>query len=182
MKTPNRAIQRTTACPVPCLQSMRTLLLIRVVADLVLVRSMFRVIVAAVFCLAGTAAVLAGSPLLSQLQLGERLHVSYQSRGCFNDGGFEIDFRRTTSVTASSSGHTVRLSRREVAGLDRLFQFYRSRPHGGCTTQDNITISQFRGARKISNEHYVDGSCATNQMKDVTRLGEIETKLLLHGR
>jgi hypothetical protein len=71
----------------------------------------------------------------------------------------------------------VTLSPKEALGLDKLFQFYRSRPRGGCTTQDDISISQFRGAQKISSEHYVDGSCATYQMKDVTYFYDIAKKL-----
>ena len=86
-------------------------------------------------------------------------------------------FERAGSVTARSSGRTVTLSPREVAGLDKLFQFYSSRPRGGCTTQDDIGISQFRSCQKISSEHYVDGSCASYQMKDITRFYEIAKKL-----
>jgi hypothetical protein len=138
---------------------------------------MSRVIVTVFFNLASTAAVLAGSASLSQLQPGERLQVSYHSRGCFHDRKYEIEFERATSVTARSSGHTVKLSPQEVAGLDKLFQFYRSRPRGGCTTEDEISISQFRGSQKISSEHYVDASCAAYQMKDVTRFYDIAKKL-----
>ena len=138
---------------------------------------MTRILIAAFFALAGMVTVLAGSPSLSRLQPGDRLHVSYHSRGCFHDRKYEIDFERAGSVTARSSGRTVTLSPREVAGLDKLFQFYSSRPCGGCTTQDDIGISQFRSCQKISSEHYVDGSCASYQMKDITRFYEIAKKL-----
>jgi hypothetical protein len=137
---------------------------------------MTRIIVAAVFSLGGSAA-MAGTPLMSQLQPGDRIHVAYHSRGCFHDRNYDIDFQRGDSVTARSAGHSVTLSAREVAGLDKLFQFYRSKPRGGCTTEDDITISQFHGAEVLSSERYIDGSCATYQMKNVTRFYEIAKKL-----
>ncbi len=137
---------------------------------------MTRILIAAFFgsC---CAAAFAGSPLLSQLQPGERLRIAYHSRGCFHDRKYDIDFQRGSFVTARSAGHSVALSTSEAAGLDKLFQFYRSKPRGGCTTQDDISISLFHGAEKISGEHYVDGSCGTYQMKDVTRFYEIAKKL-----
>ena len=138
---------------------------------------MKRIVVVALFAVVGCATARTGSPRLSQLQPGDRLHVSYHSRGCFHDRKYEIDFERATSVTARSSDRTVTLSAHEVAGLDKLFQFYGSRPRGGCTTQDDISISQFRAGQKISSEHYVDGSCATYQMKNVTRFYEVAKKL-----
>jgi hypothetical protein len=138
---------------------------------------MIRVVVAAIFAVVGCVPARAEIPRLSQLRPGDRLHVSYHSRGCFHDRKYEIDFEHGLSVTARSSGRTVTLSAQEVAGLDKLFQFYGSRPRGGCTTHDDISVSQFRGGQKISSGHYVDGSCATYQMKDVTRFYEIAKKL-----
>jgi hypothetical protein len=134
-------------------------------------------VTAVFFGLSAVATALAASPSLSQLQPGDRLHVSYHSRGCFHDRKYEIDFERADSVTARSSGRTVSLSAREVAGLEKLFQFYSSGPPGGCTTHDDISISQFRSGKKISSEHYVDDSCATHQMKDVTQFYDIAKKL-----
>lgn len=132
---------------------------------------------AALLMFCSSSAAFADSPLPSQLQPKERLHVAYQSRGCFHDRKYEIDFERGTSVTTRSAGHTVTLSAREVAGLDNLFAFYRSRPRGGCTTQDDVTITQFRKGRKVSSEHYVDGSCAADQIKDITTFYQIAKKL-----
>src|SRR5262245_35816624 len=138
---------------------------------------MTRFVITALFGLAATLATLANAASLSQLQPGERLHVSYHSRGCFHDRKYEIDFERGASLTARSAGRTISLSPEEVAGLDKLFQFYSSWPRGGCTTKDDISISQFRSGHKISSEHYVDGSCATHQMKDVTQFYDIAKKL-----
>jgi hypothetical protein len=127
--------------------------------------------------LCGSVAALARSQSLSQLAPGDRLHVAYHSRGCFHDRKYDIDFERGPSVTARASGRTVTLSPQEIAGLDKLLEFYRSRPRGGCTTHDKIAISHFRAGKEISSEQYVDGSCATYQMKGVTRFYEIAKKL-----
>ena len=126
--------------------------------------------------LCGSGAAFARSPSLAQLAPGDRIHVAYHSRGCFHDRTYDIDFQRGASVTARASRRIVTLSPREVDGLDRL-AFYRSRPRGGCTTQDDITISIFRRGEPVSREHYVDRSCATYQMKGVTRFYEIAKKL-----
>ena len=128
-----------------------------------------------IFCSSVTA--LAGTESLSQLQPGDRLHVSYRSRGCFHDRKYEIDFTRGTTFTARAAGRSTTLSPREIDGLDRLFQFYRSRPLGGCTTLDDIGFTWFREGRRIASEHYVDRSCATYQTTDITRFYEIATKL-----
>jgi hypothetical protein len=138
---------------------------------------MKRTVAVALLSLCGSAAALAGSPSLSRLHAGERLHVAYHSRGCFHDRKYDIDFERGTSVTARSAGHSVTLSAAEIAGLDKLIAFYSSRPRGGCTTQDDITITQFRDGRKISSDHYVDGSCSTHQMKNTTTFYEVAKML-----
>src|SRR5262249_3859962 len=142
-----------------------------------LVRPLRGILVAAVLVVTSCVARFAGIPFLAQLLPGDRLHVSYRSRGCYHDQKYEIDFERATYVTAKSSGVTVTLSPEDVAGLDTLFQFYRSRPGGSCTTQDHIRVDQFRGDRKIATEYYTDYSCATYEMKGVTRLVEIAERL-----
>jgi hypothetical protein len=135
------------------------------------------IVTATLLALCDSVAAVADSALLSQLRPGERVHISYHSRGCFHDRSYEFDFERKGSVTVRSSGHVVPLTSQEIAGLDKLIAFYRSRPGGGCTTQGEIVISDFRDRQQISSEHYVDGSCATYEMKDITRFYEIAKKL-----
>ena len=122
-------------------------------------------------------AALGSSPSLAQLASGERLRIAYHSQGCFHERQYDIEFQGGASVTARSGSHTVTLSPQQVAGLDRLFAFYRSRPRGGCTTVDTITITRFRSSERVSSEKFVDDSCATYQMTDVTRLSEIAKQL-----
>jgi hypothetical protein len=144
------------------------------------VRRIQRLMIAAVVSVCGCAPAQGGSPSFSELQAGDRIHISYYSRGCFHERKYEIDFEGGTSVTARSSGNRTTLSTAEVAGLDRLLQFYRSRPRGGCTTEDKITISRFHDGRKIDTEHYVDGSCAAFDIKGVTQIYQVAEKLGLN--
>jgi hypothetical protein len=119
---------------------------------------MKRVAMAMLWSLWSSVPALASSVVsLSQLQPDERLHIAYYSRGCFHDRKYEIDFERGKSVIARNSGRTITLSAREVAGLDNLIDFYRTRPSAGCTTEDKITISLFRDGLKTSGEHYIAG-------------------------
>jgi hypothetical protein len=139
---------------------------------------MKRIVMAMLWSLCSSVPALASSVVsLSQLQPGERLHIAYYSRGCFHERKYEIDFERGKSVVARNSGRSITLSAREVAGLDKLIDFYRTRHSGGCTTEDKITISLFRDGQKTSGEHYVDGSCATGEMKGITRIYDIAKKL-----
>jgi hypothetical protein len=59
---------------------------------------MKRIAVAVLSMIASCAVTLAGSAPFSELQAGDRLHVSYHSRGCFHDRKYEIDFERAESV------------------------------------------------------------------------------------
>jgi hypothetical protein len=142
---------------------------------------MVRAVVAAILIIGACVTAVAGSVRLLQLHPGDRVHVSFHSRGCFHDRGYEIDFEPGPPVTARSAGRAVTLSAQKVTGLEKLFDFYRTRPRGGCTTQDDISIRQFRGVQTISSEDYVDGSCATYRMKDVSRLYDIAKKLGLEN-
>ena len=127
--------------------------------------------------LLSTAAAFPASASLGQLAADESLRIAYQSKGCFHARQYEIAFEGGASVTARAAGRSVRLSPKETAGLDRLFAFYRSRPRGACTTVDRITITRLRAGKKLSSENYVDRSCTTDQMRDVTRLEDIARKL-----
>lgn len=140
----------------------------------------------------------AGDPIsFRQLAADETIHVTFTSNGCFHSETFEFDFLQGPTVTAKVSHldrssketkqartgakpvllGTVELSKAEVAGLDRLLTFYRSKQLGGCTTVDRITVTQKRGETVIATESYTDGTCATYEMKDLTLLTSIAAKL-----
>ena len=108
----------------------------------------------------------------------ERIAVEFRSRGCFHNERYRFDLEGgDTVVVRSSNDRTVQLSSAERAGLDRLLQFYRKGQEGLCTTQDSVTMTYFRGGRKVATERYTDGTCATYDMKSVTTFRDIGRKL-----
>ena len=92
----------------------------------------------------------------------DRAEIEYVSRGCFGGTSFSITIFRDrpyASVTTEDGRAWLALSVEDLAGIDRLFDFYRSDPRGGCTTIDDVAIRWFRGDAKVAAEHYTDGSC-----------------------
>ena len=121
----------------------------------------------------------------------------FTSSGCFHYVTYEFDFQHaaafTTKVTQIEHRWneakkrqeeakriplgTVTLSEAEIAGLDRLFTFYRSKKPGGCTTVDQITSTQKSSDVVKATESFTDGTCATYDMKNLTLLPSIAAKL-----
>lgn len=153
------------------------------------------------FLFFATTALAAEPSSLQQLPAGDTLHVSYTSSGCFHHREYEFEFQRGENVTAivtkifpafqDTRGRkkkaerislgTVTLKKSEVAGLDRLFAFYRSKPEGGCTTVDEITLKQTRDGKPVAAEAFTDGSCGTREMKHVTPLPTLAEMLETKG-
>jgi hypothetical protein len=118
------------------------------------------------------------APSFAHLGHGERVRVRFHSQGCFHNYRYTFSLEGgDTLVARSSAGRAATLSRVQRTGLDQLLQFYRKRRPGLCTTQDEITLTYFRGEQRVSTEHYVDGTCATDDMKQVVRFDEVAKKL-----
>ena len=141
---------------------------------------------------------LAGTPVtFQQLPVGDSIHVTFTSTGCFHYETYEFDFQRAATVTVKvtqvehrwneakkrqeeakrTSLGTVTISEAEIAGIERLFTFYRSKKDGGCTTVDRITAIQTSGKAVKATESFTDETCATYDMKNLTRLPSIAAKL-----
>lgn len=141
---------------------------------------------------------LAGDPVSFQrLPARDSIHVTFTSSGCFHSATYEFDFQRAATVTAKVTQverrwneaqkryeeakriplGTVTLSEAEIAGLDRLFTFYRSKKPGGCTTIDRITATQKSGDAVKTTESFTDETCETHGMKNLTLLPSIAAKL-----
>jgi hypothetical protein len=124
------------------------------------------------------AAATAPEPSILHLQRGERIHVRFRSEGCFHHFVYEFDLEGGDAVVArSNGGRSVTLSSAERAGLDRLLAFYRQRKTGLCTTQDNVALTYFRAGQKVSSEHYIDGTCSGDELKQVLRFTDIARQL-----
>ncbi len=161
-------------------------------------------------CLAGWTASARTAPdpdpviAFGYLAAGERVEVLFVSTGCFHHeahvfdiatdgtGTFIARVARVEPRRDEPSGRfeevkriplgTVTLSNPEIAGLDRLFSFYRSVPDGGCTTIDEITATRMRGNTVLATETFTDETCATYDRKELTLLTDIAAKLQPGGR
>jgi len=118
---------------------------------------------------------------LQQLPTGDKVKVTFSSSGCFHRYTYEFEFQRSTTITAkvrrledrwndSTQKHetirrislgTATLTPAELAGLDRLLAFYRSKRGGACTTVDQITLQQTSGTAIKATESYTDATCAS---------------------
>ena len=148
--------------------------------------------------LLSAASAFAGTPIsFQQLPPGDTLHVTFTSGGCFHFYTYQFDFQRAATTTAKVTRveqrwnetkkqrevsqriplGTATLTDAEVAGLDRLLAFYRSKRAGGCTTVDEITLIQTNGSTTKATESYRDATCATYEMKNLTLLPLIAKKL-----
>src|SRR6266478_8980759 len=146
-------------------------------------------LVTASCCAALSAEPLAHVDAFSKLKQGDTLIVRFHTSGCFHDATHEFTFRRTsefavsveqlphdparTGIFATQTNRvdlgTLTLSKSDVAGLDRLMDFYRSKHDSFCTTVDHITFTQQRDGKMVATEQIEDGSCQTYQMKRLTR-------------
>jgi len=140
--------------------------------------------------------------LFSELSPGDRVHIRFASMGCFHSYGYDFDFERgaatTVRVTSLKRSYneaakefaytspkrlgTLTLTSRDISGLDRLVRYYRTHPRGMCTTVDDVTIEHFRriwgpSAPAIATEHYLDLSCATDDLPGITTLDSLAKRL-----
>jgi hypothetical protein len=133
----------------------------------------------------------------SKLKQGDTLIVRFHSSGCFHDETYDLIFRRTPEL-AVSIVHlpceairpalidpqtnrvdlgTLTLSKSDIAGLDKLMDFYRSNREGGCTTLVKIAFTQQRDGKTVATEQVTDDSCQTYQMKRVTSFTKLIDRL-----
>lgn len=121
------------------------------------------------------------TPMVSGLIPGQSLEVDYQSTGCFHHVAYHIKiipqgdgYLVTGSSPASSSPHNkknerpkdtplhaIKLSQRDAIKLDRLIEFYRHVPTGGCTTSDTISLQLKTGTKTITRATFTDETCDT---------------------
>ncbi len=167
-----------------------------------LMRILFLALVASLFV--GCASTPPPPPerLFSELQPGDRIHVHFRSTGCLHNVAYAFDFERgaRTTVRIASLGRavspitldiedqvphplgTLTLSARDIRGLDRLVQFYRTHPDGFCSTAEYITIQYptYRDDHSdavILTERYTDLSCDTFRLPGLTTFPALARRL-----
>ncbi len=126
---------------------------------------------------------------------GAELEMVYASTGCFHAVQYELKFLRSPelevrivqvesewSVVKQAHGATnrvelgkLKLTKADEEGLDRLMKFYRSKPGGGCTTVNFITVSQRQAGTVIATEQFTDKSCSHRD--DVTWVTDLVRRL-----
>lgn len=134
-----------------------------------------------------------GAVSFFEAQLGDVFVINFQSHGCFHHEVQEIVITRAkkwmvdivdcsdhyNEATKKIVTHSRRkmaaleLKEADAARLDRLLEFYRLPHSDGCTTEDQITILQRRGANILAQESFVDGSCATYGNKELLTIGQL---------
>ena len=144
---------------------------------------------------------LAGARPISfqELSAGDTIHVKFTSSGCFGVAAYEFEFQREKTFTVKVteieyhlkvgnsearlepgkriSLGTANLTDAEIAGLDRLFMFYRFKQPGRCTTVDEISATKKSGEAVKATESFTDESCAIFDMSNLTLLPSIAAKL-----
>jgi hypothetical protein len=139
----------------------------------------------------------AGTPVsFQQLPAGDSIVVTFTSSGCFHHYAYEFHFQHGRGFTVSVMQieqrwneaqkreetaklillGTTTLSEAEMAGLDRLFAYYRSMKRGGCTTVDQITATHKSGDTAKASESFTDATGKTPDMEGVTRFPSIIAK------
>jgi hypothetical protein len=122
------------------------------------------------FCAEPTARVDA----FSKLKQGDTLIVRFHSSGCFHNETHELTFRQASDLSLSIvkmpgvNLGTLTLSKSDIAGLDRLMEFYRSKRSGGCTSVDDITFSQQRDGKTLATEQFTDDSGQDSSIAGIT--------------
>lgn len=150
------------------------------------------------FCLCLSGCVTTDTPgPFQKMANGDAIHVTYQSIGCFHFTNHELRFVKDGKVTVNVVDHeqrwndelkkreqlpeknlgTLTLSKSDLARLDRLIEFYRSKPGLGCTTIDTVEMVQLRQGQPDLPERFEDGSCATDDMKHVLTLRSLIQRL-----
>jgi hypothetical protein len=115
----------------------------------------------------------------AKLTLGDTLQVRFTSGGCFHFYTYDLTFTRTNASVAVERRDFGKLELTDVdlAGLDTLLTFYRTNTFGGCTTEDEITISQIRDGKVIATEQLKDASCRASKVKDVLTIKSVARRL-----
>jgi hypothetical protein len=117
------------------------------------------------------------------LQEGESINLTFESRGCFHHFIQTIVFTKrkvvnatlfktdpvnsTPQLTKYVPVETLSLDETDLKKLNSLLRFYRTNKDSGCTTSDYICVKLLRDDQVILNEQYKDESGATYSRKDL---------------
>lgn len=150
-------------------------------------------IIVAISCLLSHAIAADKVANFSSLPAGE---MTFSTGGCFHFARYELKFRRSPdanlnvvqvlyewsekskSIVATNRVNLgdLKLSKADVRGLDNLLQFYRSSPHGRCTTVETLSIAQRHEGKVTAKEKFTDPSCSYEK-KGLMRITDLVRRL-----
>jgi hypothetical protein len=103
----------------------------------------------------------------ADLPPGDEVQMSFITSGCFHYRKYELRFVQSTNLTVTiDSMGPLPLTIADAEGLDRLLQFYRSKPPMDCTTVDRIQVVLVHDGKMVVEERFKDGSCQTHLGRD----------------
>lgn len=127
-------------------------------------------------CLLTSLQALAAGPSFASMEDGDRVEITHHSTGCFHNiiSYYEVSKSAGTCVFTQYAitwdksvppkmlekkviGKT-QLTAADIAGLDGLITYYRSRKTSSSTTQVTVMIEYYEGATRIKVENLEDGS------------------------
>ena len=127
---------------------------------------------------------MAGNLWFSQMEDGDKVEVTQRSTGCFHDttSYYEVNKGRgayTLSEYAITWGSgkiqkkrlkaSMKLTGKDIRGLDGLWKYYRSEKQGGSTTHVSLLAEYYEGDKRIKTERLEDwsGGFGFEKEKDV---------------
>jgi hypothetical protein len=138
----------------------------------------------------------------SKLRAGDKMVVTYHSDNGSYFAAYELTFYHkpelALSIVQSRAGAfkgelpnaasnrvdlgTLTLSRADLAGLDRLVEFYHSERSAMCSRVDTILFRVWREGKVIAAEQVIDRSCEAYKVKGIITFSDLIERLLLAKR
>ena len=112
---------------------------------------------------------------------GQSVVFEYESSGCFHSekrqlevvGGALDPQKDGESPEATTTPRTAAMTPTIRADIEKTIGYLRSKPRGGCTTMDTVTITWKTGATIDATETLIDASCELSLGGQVKTLGDI---------
>lgn len=132
----------------------------------------------------------------STMEDGDRVEITYSSKGCFHDETLYYEVRRRDGLSVFiqyaitwEKGIQLKISEKkvlgelkltnsDVAGLDGLLRFYRGKKESNSTTEDSMLVEYFEGAKQVGIKklHDESGGYGLDTRKDVVRLFQLAAR------
>lgn len=153
-------------------------------------------VLALIACLLSLAKASAGELAFATMEDGDKVEITYTSKGCFHDERSYYEVSRTGGVSTFTQyaitwdkaipprmlGKKVtgelKLTQADIAGLDALLRFYRGKKDACSTTQDTLVVEYYEGSKRVGSEKLQDesGAYGLEKRKDVVQLFQLAAR------